>query len=422
MYRYSIFLILFSFDSMVLSQSGWIQQNTNIYNNLYDLSFINDDTGWVVGSGSSILRSVDGGTTWNILTISNSITPRCIKLFSNNVAILGANYYYQTQNYGAIFTTSNSGVTWINRFMTQYTSPNRIFFLNQNIGWIAGAVGLVLKTTNGGINWIEIHENAAESFFGIFFIDEHTGWVAGEINSINHKLILKKTTNSGVNWDIQMYSTSDFRLNSVFFTDYQNGCTVGLGGRVYLTSNSGSNWERIYTTTNKDFTDVYFVNNSTGFIVGEDGVIYKSINSGLNWSYQQGGNLSYDLEVVQFTGSNTGYVVGSGGSILKTTNGGEPIGISPISTEIPSNYELHQNYPNPFNPSTQIKFDLPKSSFVKLIVYDVLGKEVTSLVNEELNLGEYSVDWNAVNFPSGVYFYTLISDDFIQNKKMILIK
>ncbi|MBK8984202.1 MAG: T9SS type A sorting domain-containing protein [Ignavibacteria bacterium] len=85
--------------------------------------------------------------------------------------------------------------------------------------------------------------------------------------------------------------------------------------------------------------------------------------------------------------------------------------------EIPVGYNLEQNYPNPFNPSTVIKFSLPKSSFVTLKVYDQLGKEISTLTNEKKSTGTYQYVFNAVNIPSGMYFYTLQSDDYIETKK-----
>jgi hypothetical protein len=101
---------------------------------------------------------------------------------------------------------------------------------------------------------------------------------------------------------------------------------------------------------------------------------------------------------------------------------GTPLGVNSISTETPVNFLLSQNYPNPFNPKTKIKFQMPKSEFVKLIVYDIAGKQIAALVGEELNPGFYEVNWNAVNFPSGVYFYRLTAGDFTETKKMLLIK
>lgn len=104
----------------------------------------------------------------------------------------------------------------------------------------------------------------------------------------------------------------------------------------------------------------------------------------------------------------------------------DPNGIKPISSEVPGKYSLSQNYPNPFNPSTMIKFDIPKSSLTKLIIFDILGREVAELVNETLQPGKYSVDWNASSatggFSSGVYFYKLTTNEFNQTKRMVLIK
>ena len=103
-------------------------------------------------------------------------------------------------------------------------------------------------------------------------------------------------------------------------------------------------------------------------------------------------------------------------------NSGFVIGIEPISSITPSNFMLHQNYPNPFNPTTKIKFESPKSSFVKLVVYDILGREVVKLVNEKLTAGSYETEWNASAYPSGVYFYKLTTNDFSEVKKMLFIK
>jgi len=102
--------------------------------------------------------------------------------------------------------------------------------------------------------------------------------------------------------------------------------------------------------------------------------------------------------------------------------GTNPIGINNISGEVPDEYLLSQNYPNPFNPITNIKFQLPEPGIVKLTVFDMLGREIETLVNENLNAGTYNVDWNAARYSSGVYFYKLQADEFAEIKKMILVK
>jgi hypothetical protein len=111
------------------------------------------------------------------------------------------------------------------------------------------------------------------------------------------------------------------------------------------------------------------------------------------------------------------------------------VGIQSISNEIPVSFKLYQNYPNPFNPITKIKFDIPplrgaRGVTTRLVIYDVLGREIAVLVNDELKPGTYEVDWNAENLPSGIYFYRLAAGDpstsagqgYSETRKMVLLK
>ena len=105
-------------------------------------------------------------------------------------------------------------------------------------------------------------------------------------------------------------------------------------------------------------------------------------------------------------------------------------GISKNENEIPKTYNLYQNYPNPFNPSTSIKFDIPELPLIKgaggmfttLTIFDILGKEVTTLIDEKLLPGRYEVNWNASDYASGVYFYKISAGEFTATKKMVLMK
>jgi hypothetical protein len=99
-----------------------------------------------------------------------------------------------------------------------------------------------------------------------------------------------------------------------------------------------------------------------------------------------------------------------------------PEGVKVLDTGVPASYSLSQNYPNPFNPATNIKYSIKQQSQVSLKVYDVLGKEVESLVNQNQNAGSYEVNFNASKLASGVYIYRLTAGDFVQSMKMILIK
>ena len=114
--------------------------------------------------------------------------------------------------------------------------------------------------------------------------------------------------------------------------------------------------------------------------------------------------------------------MGINGAIRKTTNGGNPIGIEPLSGNLPEKFSLMQNYPNPFNPETNIEFTIPQRTHVKLTIYDNLGREVYALVNDELPAGKYRTDFNAFSLSSGIYYYKLVTGNFTDTKKMILVK
>ena len=92
------------------------------------------------------------------------------------------------------------------------------------------------------------------------------------------------------------------------------------------------------------------------------------------------------------------------------------------NSEVPQEYNLYQNYPNPFNPATQIKFDLPNTAYTRITVYDIIGNELVNLVNENLQAGKYSVNWDAVNYPSGVYIYKITAGNYSATRKMMLVK
>lgn len=113
-----------------------------------------------------------------------------------------------------------------------------------------------------------------------------------------------------------------------------------------------------------------------------------------------------NLDTVDFTLDTLNYIVTN---IVTNTN-------------IPDEFVLYQNYPNPFNPVTSIRFDISKLSNVKITVYDMLGRELTGLIEKDLNAGSYAVKWNATSYPSGVYFYKLETEEYVDTKKMVLLK
>jgi len=166
---------------------------------------------------------------------------------------------------------------------------------------------------------------------------------------------------------------------------------------------------------------MHFEDVNYGIVCGSDGNISRTTNGGLNWVLQPR-VASEDLQALFFVNANTGYSAGRFAQIIKTNNGGLSFLNSNVSI-IDKDYKLHQNYPNPFNPVTKISFDIPSKSIVKIIVYDCLGKELKTIINNEFGTGNYKVEFNGLDYPSGVYFYSLIADEVLMDtKKFLLIK
>lgn len=177
--------------------------------------------------------------------------------------------------------------------------------------------------------------------------------------------------------------------------------------------------------------DVKFVTQRIGFMCGWVGnpglsraLLYKTTNGGNSWS------LILDTNITVNQHHNAFKQIEVSGNAISIGGGNIIVTISDIVTEIeegngqgvPQKYELQQNYPNPFNPVTKISFSLPKDSFVDLKIYDSIGREVQTLIQEIKNAGEQSVTFNGAHLSSGIYFYKLQAGDFVETKKMILQK
>ena len=153
--------------------------------------------------------------------------------------------------------------------------------------------------------------------------------------------------------------------------------------------------------------------------------VYLSTNNGQNWLQKNQGFTNIPT-VYSLLIANNYIFAGTDGYSVWRRELAEIIGIQNISTEIPSAYSLEQNYPNPFNSMTNVKFQLKSGMLnggnAKIIVFDILGKEIKELVNEELSPGTYQVNFDGSNLTSGIYFYRMTAGDFIETRKMILIK
>jgi photosystem II stability/assembly factor-like uncharacterized protein len=416
----ALIAILFSIllSSTSFSQQGWFQQVVTTSNYFYSVFFVNSNTGWVVGQAGSVYKTTNGGTNWFTQTAN---APG----FLYSVFFIDFNTGWTAGQSGAIRKTTNSGVNWtpqVSGFSQNYLYS--IIFTDLNTGYISGSTGLIIKTTNGGTNWQQQTSGVTNTLSCIYFPPSATSLTGFACGGSASEGVILKTSNGGLNWDPLTIGSN--WLFGIFFADIQTGWAVGFNGTIYKTSNNGVNWSYQTSGTTNRLVAVNFPNSSTGYAVGFSGSIIKTTNAGNSWFAQQS-NSTNNLWGTFFVDVNTGWAAGWNGTILHTTNGGVTY-VSKISSEVPDEFVLYQNYPNPFNPSTTIKFDVPKGGktqswgFVKISIYDILGKEVKVLINEQIAPGTYEIQWDASAFSSGVYFYSLTAGDYIQTKSMILVK
>jgi hypothetical protein len=284
---------------------------------------------------------------------------------------------------------------WINSLAT---NGNTIFAANY---------GVVYVSYNNGESWTEVEVVGQQ-----------------EVNSlaVNGNIVFAGTTYDGVyvsytngaNW----LPTS--LINKCIWSMATNGNKLFAGaydGSVYTTTNNGTTWLQTYL--NNYSVRALTTSNNNIFAGTFSNGVYVSNNNGLNWTQRNEG-LGVDLYI------NTLYILNNfiyaGNLNVFRRPISELIGIKQISELVPSSYSLSQNYPNPFNPSTKIRFDVPKQDFLILKIFDVLGREITTLVNEKLKPGTYEVEWNGSNYPSGVYFYKIYAKNYTETRKMVLIK
>jgi photosystem II stability/assembly factor-like uncharacterized protein len=414
------------FASQINSQ--WVVQTIPTTLTLYNIHFLNSQTGYIAGSTGKILKTTNGGVNWVIQT-----TPTVLEI--NNVYFLDENTGfavcgdYQPSNAGAILKTTNGGTNWISKFSSNRICLRQaIHFVNSSTGFVGGwsnADSAVYRTTNGGENWQLANVPTVYGIDKFNFIDANTGWGVGYDGSA--KCVIK-TTNGGANWTKIYNTTTVGMLMSLQFVYANTGWVVGIStsnqSLIRKTTDGGFNWvDQINQhPSNWELYNIDMINANTGYIVGDVGQIVKTTNGGTNWRAQVNPSPGNSLYAVEFNGSDTGWIVGDQGRLYKTVNGGEPVSVQNISSEVPSAFSLKQNYPNPFNNTSNLKFEIAKLSDVKIIVYNIMGKEVQMLVNERLPPGTYETSFNGSLLNSGVYFYRLTAGDFTQTKKMFMIK
>ena len=448
------------------SGNAWQSVSTGTSNIISSIYFVNDTLGWCVATsyyGSNmIFKTNNGGLNWNE-KYSTDVSLESIYFVNENIGFaVGVEYFVG----GLILKTIDGGETWINTVLGNPDRPADVYFLNENTGFVVGGQpGRIYKTENGGQSWDETIDSTSDWFRDISFANDSCGIAVG----LSQSLI--RTENAGYSWSRFHLGTYD----SFYGVSYKKPY-VWMAGGIYIlnSTDDGNNWFPQYRQDTTSLTDIFFVNDSTGWAVGTSGIILNTTNRGIplvgepqipvlfhpkNNSidvgipvYFQWGYFDYSVYQIQIaTDSLFSNIIEDKnvidtlyGTYLNTnskyywhvksenTNGFSKwsdtynfsTGLTAVHESNKNNYnlKLEQNYPNPFNLTTNIGFWIANFGFVTLKIYDILGREVATLVNAEKNPGTYEVKFDGSKLASGIYIYRLQAGSFIQTKKLILIK
>lgn len=395
---------------------NWTQLNTGIgtsTNIIYDIDFYNENFGFALYSSGSVARTTNGGQTWS--SISAGWTAAAIydmfMIDSLNIYIVGPG--------GRVSRSTDAGNSFVQLASLGTATLYSIFFTAPTTGFITASGGRIYKTTDG-LSFSEIPNPLSSTIYAIRFINSQTGWIGGSSGDVYY------TQDGGTTWvesHVRLGSTQSIRDIQIKGSDLWLIGTDGLIIKgfsdptvpVELTSFAGSvvdgavelSWITITETNNSGFEvqskSAAHAWKSLDFIPGNGTTTRPQSYSFIDKSPAEGLNY-YRVKQIDFDGS---------------------FEFSPtieVDVNSPNTFSLEQNYPNPFNPSTNIQFATGNKQFVSLKVFDVLGNEVATLVNEEKPAGNYEIKLDASLLTSGVYFYSLRAGAFTATKKLILLK
>jgi len=423
-----IALVILFFANVCIA--GWTSVNMGTTNEFTSVSMPSDQVYYLTAINPStyagtLYKSTNGGTTWAVVSLPSNFNLPMVCNFAEggvNGMIAGS----------SLIGTSNSGASW----MAVYEPLDTVLFfgvdIKGNSAWSLWAVGnkmnngvpVIVRCANMNVAVPVYTRLTLPSNMSTYHLtsvcakDSMVCYVGVESNASFRGII--KTTDKGATWT--QLITGGIEIWDFEIEDNGYGYAVSGGstnGYVQKTSDFGSTWSTVYSGSTGALKSL--LQNNFIYAAGKNGTIIKSTDGGQSWSTQITGTTS-NLNFINCLNSNPNkmYAGGANGTVLMTTDGGT--GINNITSAIPDKNYLYQNYPNPFNPNTIIKFDLKKSSYVTMKIYDSMGREVETLVNEKLEAGTFAASWNGTNFPSGIYFYKMIADGFNQSGKMILVK
>lgn len=412
--------------------------------------FVSPSVGWVVNGAGQIQRTTNAGMTWlKQLDKSSSTHFRSVGFIDSlhgwaGCLGVGDPNHPEVKDSTILYQTSNAGLTWTP--VTALNSSTARGFCGMHVlnKSVINAVGRVrgpayfYRTTDGGQTWDAKNMSTyAAGLIDVYFFDPDSGFAVGltNTNHDNSSGVVLFTSDGGKTWQQRIQTSRvgewcwkiSFPSRKVGYVSLQRNSQSN--NHFLKTTDGGVTWtEKVFPIEGYFIQGIGFANDMLGWIGGLGvGPMYESKDGGESW-YPIG--LGARINRFRLLGSTLGYAVGD--SVYKYESG-VPVSVAANGELIPASFKLKQNYPNPFNPSTTIHLELTSASLVRLRIYDVLGKELITLINQMKSAGSLEVLWDGKNregdgLPSGMYLYRVEvkpegkNETLVDTKRMLFLR
>ncbi|MDP4176018.1 MAG: T9SS type A sorting domain-containing protein [Bacteroidota bacterium] len=431
-------LIIFSIP---LTAHEWHEAPKFTNNDLLSVSAENDSVAWICGKNGTVFLTLTGGRTW----IDRSNNPAyqnldLVHIFGENanLAFVIANPIDQTGKTEAdLFRSGDRGLNWQKVLTISGTQGNSVFMFNTKQGAFLGnpinGKWQIFLTKDGGLTWdsagIKIPSPTSDeiSYTNGMFGDQDTHYLMFGTNKGRYYI----SKDLGKTWQSNTVPGLS-EIHCIAFADTLTGVIAGTG--LLKTTDGGKTWKdnsalvpgqgTITAMISHDFWHIFLIRAGDGTTDIGNHVYHTGNLTDSNWDTAY---TAWDMQPFLYLGEarNGGYTYGlrKGGGLAIAVHDDPAVTGVDDKKKTPAEFSLAQNYPNPFNPVTNIGYTVPKNSYITLKVYDILGNNIATLVNEEKPAGNYTINFNAADLPSGFYIYELkASNGFSMSRKMVLLK
>lgn len=438
-----LFLTILILNSLTaLSQGRWEVIPSPTTNFLRKIVASDSNTIWAAGHNGTIIKSSDQGNTWTTLpTNTNNIIMNLSAV--SNTLIFAISWELNNPPYGTyIIKSTNGGLNWQSQyFPIEYELLQSIYFFNENVGMVAGS--RTYYTTNGGLSWSIAQRDsdlvATLPFLEIKMLNQNLGFACGGF--IDVAGVIWKTTNGGLNWKTNGVSPDEI-FDMVVLDSLNIFALAGDPEFIYQvafvkSTDGGESWTYNELPIYAVSLGIDAKDRNTFWAAGGYNFIY-STNAGNTWMLSATPD-SVSIYDLIFINNRKGFACGENGVLLKYVE--ESNNVKEENSTLEGFY-LYQNYPNPVylessstfynNSSTTISWQTPEACWQTLKIYDMLGREIATLVDEYREAGKHSKIYSVHNInspkdvshtlPSGVYIYQLRAGNYVESRKMLIAK